>query len=245
MKEGEHTGSKPQEVTDTFVQLADTLVGDYEVSALLQFLSVRCTEILQADTAGVLLESRDGRLELAGAVSDDMYDIEQVEMELGEGPCIDAYRTREPVIAPDLTAFRHRWPQVVPRLESLGLQAGYAFPLKLRDDCIGALNLYRRMPGEFGDRDIRLGQAFAHMAAIGILQERKVTAAEQRAVQLQHALNSRVIIEQAKGMLAQRHGVTPQAAFERLRAHARRHGLKVQDISRRIVEEGFDIPDPR
>ena len=116
------------------------------------------------------------------------------------------------------------------------MHAGFAFPLLLRDDCIGALNLYRREPGPFDEDDARLAQAFADMAAIGILQQRTVTSAEQRAAQLQHALNSRVIIEQGKGILAGRHGVTPDEAFHALRAYARHHQLKVRDVCQQIVE---------
>lgn len=244
MEAYQHTESRSREelVSDIFVELADTLASDYEIGEFVQLLAHRCTEILQADTAGVLLETPDGHLKLAGAVSEEMYAIEQVEIELGQGLCIDAYRSREPVIAPDLVEFGDRWPQVVPRLRQLGMQAGYGFPLWLRGDCIGALNLYRRAPGEFRDDDIRLGQAFAHMAAIGILQERRVAHAQQRADQLQHALDMRVMIEQAKGVLAQRHGIPPKAAFEALRAHARRNRLRVHDLSKRIVEEGVEIP---
>lgn len=234
--------NRERQVGETFVELVDTLASDYEIGEFLQFLTHRCTEILQADTAGVLLETPRGHLELAGAASDEMYEIEQIEIELGQGPCIEAYRSREPVIAPELATFESRWPQVVPRLAGLGMQAGYAFPLQFRGDCIGALNLYRTVPGEFRKEDVRLGQAFAHMAAIGILQERKVTAAEERAAQLQHALDSRLIIEQAKGVLAQRHGLAPDEAFEKLRHHARRHNSRLHDLSRRIVHDGFDIP---
>lgn len=227
---------RERKVLDTFVELADTLASDYDLADFLHLLVDRCAEILAADTVGVLVESEQGALGLAAAVSEEMDAIERVEIEKGQGPCVEAYRGAVPVVARDLAAERERWPDVVPRLLDMGMQSGYAFPLKLRGDCIGALNLYRRSMGVFRDDDVRLAQAFADVAAIGILQQRTVAAAEERAEQLQHALHSRVIIEQAKGVLAQRHGVTTDRAFDTLRRYARRNGLKVRDVSQQVVD---------
>lgn len=231
-------------VIDAFVELADTMATDYQIGELLHFLVDRCAVILRADAAGVLLESPSGELRLAAAVSDEMHAIEEAEMRLGEGPCLDAYRLGEQVIAEDLTGCHDRWPRITPLILEIGMRSAYAFPMRLRGDRIGALNLYRAEPGPFFSGDIRLAQAFADVASIGILQQRKVSVAEQRGEQLQHALTSRVIIEQAKGVVAERHRVDTNEAFRKLRTHARSKGLKLRDVCTRVVAgEAVDLSD--
>lgn len=223
-------------VTDTFVDLADTLASDYDVGAFLHTLVERCRTIFSVRTSGVLVENPDGVLELAAASSEEMEHLERAELDGREGPCFDAYRKVEQVVAGDLRQEHDRWPHVVPRALDMGLLAAFAFPLRLRGDCIGAMNLYRDRTGRFDDENIRLGQAFADVAAIGILQQRKVAAAEQRAEQLQHALNSRVIIEQAKGVLRERHGVTVEDAFLALRRESRTSNRKLYDVCRDVID---------
>lgn len=233
---------REQAVLDTFVSLADTLSRDYDVGEFLLMLVERCSELLAVAAGGVLLENPEGHLELAAATTDRMKILEDLEIAHTEGPCLDAYRDVEQVLAEDLRDHVERWPTIAPYAVEIGLVAVFAFPLQLRGDCIGALNLYRDVAGDFRDDDVRLGQAFADVAAIGIMQERKVTDAERRATQLQYALDARVLIEQAKGALAARLDSTPDAAFQRLRGHARSHNLTVRDVCRRIVDEGF-VPD--
>ncbi len=149
---------------------------------------------------------------------------------------MEAYQTGEQVLAHDLEKQQANWPDVAPRILEIGMRSAYAFPLQLRQDRIGALNLYRRKPGPFHGDDIRLGQAFADVAAIGILQQRKVVEAEQRAAQLQHALDSRVIIEQAKGVVAQQQHVAPRRAYEAIRRFARDNNRIVREVSQDIVD---------
>lgn len=227
---------REQLATATFVDLADTLAGDYDVVEFLHTLVERCQSVLGVTTGGVLLEGPEGRLRLIASTSEAMQRLEQAELDHEEGPCLDAYRDVEQVTSGDLREERHRWPQVVDHAVDMGLLAVHAFPLRLRGDCIGALNLYRDAPGGFGDEDIRLAQAFADVAAIGILQERRVAAAERRAGQLQHALDSRVLVEQAKGAVAERHGLDMQAAFDLLRRHARNHNRKLRDVCRAVID---------
>lgn len=236
------SSGREQQVTETFIELADTLASDYEIGEFLHTLVERCAEILQVSTAGVVIESRAGTLRLAAATSDEMEALEDAEIDHGEGPCLDAYRRGEAVSAGDLRDELGRWPNIVPLALDMGLLAVHAFPLRLREDRIGALNLYRDSPGAFHADDVRLAQALADVAAIGILQERKVRAAEERADQLQHALDSRVVIEQAKGVLAERAGISPAEAFERLRRHARNRSEKVSDVCRLVIDTGF-APD--
>jgi GAF domain-containing protein len=228
---------------EAFVTLADSLVGDYEVNEFLRMLMERCAEVFEVTTAGVMLESADGHLRIAAALSAEMEELEQAEVDNEDGPCHEAYRTGEPVVADDLDTsdVADRWPRVVDRMREMGLKAVYAFPLRLRDDRIGALNLYRAAPGAFRDEDVRLAQAMADVATIGILQVRKLESAEQRAGQLQHALDSRVVIEQAKGIVSARRDVSVDEAFHAIRRHARSHGRNIHEVARSIIEEGADV----
>jgi GAF domain-containing protein len=230
---------REQLVMDTFIDLADTLASDYEVGEFLHLLVVRCGEVLEMSTAGVVLESANGTLRLAAATSDAMATLEEAEIDHREGPCLDAYGDASQVSADDLTADFGRWPNIAPLAVDMGLLAVHAFPLSLRDDCIGALNLYRATPGDFERDDIRLAQAFADVAAIGILQRRKVAAAEERTEQLQHALDSRIIIEQAKGVLSERAGISPDEAFLRIRGYARSHSERLRRVCERILDSEF------
>lgn len=236
------TNELSERVLDTFVELADTLASGYEVGEFLQILVHRCSDLLVADTAGVLLESPgDGTPAMAVATSQDMLEIERLEDSVQQGTCLEAYRTGEQVVVDDLTRWRDRWPDFVPRILDLGMRSSAGFPLRLRDDCIGALNLYRREPQAFADHEMRLGQALADIAAVGILQERAVFNADRRAEQLQRALDSRVLIEQAKGVLGERHGVPPGAAFEVLRRYARNNNRMLRDVCRRVVDGELDL----
>ena len=232
---------EPQLLLDTFVELADTLASDYDVGDLLQMLVDRCVELRIADTAGVLLEREAGRPTLAAAATAEMLAIERLELRLGEGPSFDAYHTGQVVLAEDMEQCRDRWPQVIPPLLDLGMRAAAGIPLHLRGDRIGALNLYRREPSSFDPEAVRLAQALADMAAVGILQERSLTRAEQRSAQLQHALDSRVVIEQAKGVVAERRGVSPVEAFAVLRAHARDRNRRLHDVCREIVAGELEV----
>ena len=221
---------------DTFVELADTLVHDYAIGDFLHLLVERCEDVLQVDAGGVLLESPDGTLSLAAATSDKMERLEAAEMRHDEGPCIDAYRRVTQIVAHDLNNELERWPNTMQHALDMGLHSVYAFPLRLRGDCIGALNLYRERPGPFEDADVRLAQAFADVAAIGILQQRQILEAQTRADQLQGALNTRVVIEQAKGVLAAKTGVSLEEAFLALRNHARSHRVNMHTLAKRVVE---------
>lgn len=226
---------------DTFVELADTLASGYGIGDFLQALVDRSSDLLVADAAGVLLESPDGTPALAAATSQQMLDIEELEISLEQGPCLEAYLTGEQVLTEDLQRCRDRWPEFTPRIIDLGMRSAAAFPLRLRDDRIGALNMYRSEPRAFPSDEVRLGQALADIAAVGILQERAVFAAERRSEQLQRALDSRVLTEQAKGVLVERHGMPPRAAFELLRRHARNNNRKLRDVCRDLMDGELDL----
>ena len=227
---------REQFVVDTFVALADTLASDYDIGDFLHECIERCQEALGVDAGGVMLEHEDGTLRLAAATSQKMEHYEEAEIRNDEGPCIDAYRNVEQVVAEDLDRSSDRWPKAAAAALDLGMRAVYAFPLRLRDDCIGALNLYRESTGPFGDDDVRLAQAFADVAAIGILQERRASDSETRTGQLQTALKSRVVIEQAKGVIMAKAGVSEPEAFNMLRSHARNRRVKLHDVASGVVK---------
>ncbi len=234
-------------MVDTFVELAGALAGDDDVNELLEMLVARCAAIFGVTTAGVMLETPEGRLQLAVALSAEMRDLEQAEIDNEDGPCHEAYRTGEPAVVNDLdhSDVAERWPSVVGRMRGMGLKAVYAFPLRLRGDRIGALNLYRDAPGEFADDDVRVAQAFADVAAIGILQERRAFSAEERAGQLQYALDSRIKIEQAKGIICAQRNVSLTEAFGAMRHYARSSRRNIHDVAQLVIDRGADALDAR
>ena len=223
-------------LAEALVVLADTLVEGYDLLDFLYLLCDQCTAVLEVDAAGVLLTGEDGVLELCAASSEDMRLLELFELQQREGPCQDAYRGAEQVVVTDLASMQDRWPRFVPRALEVGFHAVYAFPLRLRGDRIGALNTFSRSGGRLEDEDLRAGQAMADVATIGIIQERAVREAGDRAHHLQRALDRRLVIEQAKGMLAQRLGVEVGEAFEILRRHARSENRTVRSVAQAVVD---------
>ena len=169
------------------------------------------------------------------AASDDAELMDLLQLQNEQGPCLDCYHSATAVSVPDLTA-ADQWPEFRDAVaQAGGFRSVHALPLRLRGESIGALNLFHGNPGPLPDADLALGQALADVATIGILQERSVRQSEVVAEQLQTALNSRVIIEQAKGVLAQHHGVNMDVAFDRLRRHARNHNLRLAELARRLA----------
>lgn len=232
---------REDDIVRTMLRLADTMVADYDELELLKDLVDSCVRILDADTAGIAL-GRGDRLGFVIATSEDMKTIGLFQAEQQQGPCLSAYRSCETVHSADLEADGHeRWPTWTPRALELGFRSAEAFPMQLRGEAIGALNVYASRKRRLNDRDRLVGRAFADMATIGLLRER--ASVQDRIVrgQLQRALDSRVVIEQAKGILLQRHGITPQEAFDRLRRHARSHQQKLAETCRAVIEDQLDV----
>lgn len=225
-----------------FVEFSDTLVRGYDVAEFLDRVCERCVEVLEVSAVGALLTDGAGRLGLVSASTQAVAVLETLQVQRQEGPCLDAYRSGERVVVPDLRAAAgRRWPVFTPRALAVGLTAVCALPMRLRDARIGALNVFQATPGGFDEEATRAGQALADVATIAILQARAVQDATRLAGQLEHALASRVVIEQAKGMLAERLGVDPDTAFARLRRHARLGGLGLTEMARRVVEGSFTL----
>jgi transcriptional regulator with GAF, ATPase, and Fis domain len=223
-------------LTRTLVQLADTLVDDFDVVELLTLLADRCVEVLGVTAAGLMLAAPEGDLRVMASSSEAARLLELFELQAQEGPCLDCYRTGLPQLNADLAVEHGRWPQFAPFAIDAGFRAAHAFPLHLRDHVIGALNLFGANVGAMDDTDLLAAQALGDVATIAILQHRATLEAQVGNEQLQHALTSRVVIEQAKGMLAERTGDSMEQAFTRLRTYARNHNLRLADVAQRLIE---------
>lgn len=220
----------------TLVELADTLVDDFDVVDLLTLLTDRCVELLDVSAAGLMLVSGEGELRVVASSSEAMRVVELFELQSQEGPCLDCYRSGEPVINQDLATVDGLWPNFGPVALEAGFRAVHAVPMRLRGKVIGALNLFDTKTGQLDrDDDIVVARALADVATIAILQHRAVQEAYILNEQLNHALNSRVVIEQAKGVLTERLGVDMEQAFFSMRNHARNHNLRLVDIAHGVV----------
>ena len=230
---------------ETFAVLADTLVDDYDVVDLLQTLVDACRDLLDTTDAGILLADPEGALELISSTSEaaDLVEVMQVGAE--SGPCIECFRSGKPVSLPDIEHAPAEWSEFRRTALENGFAAVEAIPMRLRDVTIGTLNLLRSEPGSPPDDDLAAARAFADVATIGILHERTVRESEVLSTQLQFALNSRVLIEQAKGVVSFTAGVPIDAAFSLIRAYARQHGLRLSDVAGRVVRRELQLgPDP-
>ena len=230
-------------LAQTMVQLADNLVDDFDVVDLLTMLSDRCVEVLDVAAAGLMLIGTDGTPHVLASSSEAMRVLELFELQANEGPCFDCLQSGVASIGEALEDSLDRWPRFAPEAIAAGFRSASAVPMRLRGEVIGALNLFRDVAGPVSADDAAIAQAFADVATIAILQHR--TAAEARTLNenLTNALNSRIVIEQAKGVLAERLQVEMTVAFETLRHHARNHNLRLADLSRQLVEGAFDHGD--
>ena len=229
--------TNPHEVSATLVELADTLVSDYDLLDYLDLLLLRTTAVLDTTTGGVMLNtpgSTDGPLQLLACTDEDTRVVELFELQRQEGPCVESHRLGTAIVEADL-ASTARWPGFTPVALERGVRAVYAFPLRLRGSVIGALNLFREVPGPVDAEDVLAAQAFADMATVGILQQRAIQEARDLAGHLQMALNSRVVIEQAKGILAERLTYEMDQAYQALRWYGRNRNLQLRAVAAAVV----------
>ena len=219
-----------------FVGLADTLVDDYDIIDLLDRLAGYSVELLAADAAGILLGDAESILRVVATTNEEVEWMELLQLQAEEGPCVDCYRSGVPVSVTDLADAALRWPQFIAALTQRGAYGSvHALPLRLRGQAIGTLNLFHHQPGPLPEEDLALGQALADVATIGILSERAIRRGEVVNEQLRIASNSRIVIEQAKGVLAQRGGLGMDVAFDRLRRYARQRGLRLSEVASQVV----------
>jgi GAF domain-containing protein len=225
----------------TFATLADTLVDDYDVVDLLQSLVDACRDLLNTTAAGILLADGDGELELVVSTSEASRLVEVMQLSAHDGPCIECYQTGTAVSVPSISDSVDEWPAFARSALEQGFASAAAIPLRLRESTIGTLNLLHSEEGPAAEADIVAARAFADVATIGILHERSLRESEVLSEQLQIALSSRVVIEQAKGVVSFTNGVPVDEAFELIRAYARRHQLPLRDVAARLVRRELEL----
>lgn len=233
--------SREQLLASTFVRLADTLVDDYDVVDLLDILVNACVDLLNVTAVGLLLNDQKGNLAVVASSSEESRLLEVFQLQSDEGPCLDCVRAGSAVTSADLEAERLRWPIFVGAAADAGFRSVVAVPMRLREQTIGGLNMFNEHIGTMSADDQRLAQALADVATIGILQQRMTHRSSLLAEQLQNALNSRVLVEQAKGVLAERHRVDMDTAFRALRRYARDNNKKLADVARAVVRGGPEM----
>lgn len=229
------------ELADVFVELADTLVDEFDVIDFLHVLTERCVQLLGISAAGLLVTDGHDMLQMVAASSERTRLLELFQLQTDQGPCVDCFRTGQPVSVADLPS-AGRWPRFTAAAAEVGFAAVHALPMRLRDEVIGALNLFDTDPGALDEGKLRVGQALADVATIGLLQQRAIRHRDVLTEQLQTALNSRILIEQAKGVLAERLHLDVADAFAMLRGGARNQNRRLSELAQAIVDGTEQIP---
>jgi GAF domain-containing protein len=230
------TAEQTQELVGTFVTLADTLVADFDIVELLELLNNSCVTLLGITASALLIDDQKGHLVVLASSSEESRLMEAIQLQNDEGPCLECVRTGVSVYSDDLTADLERWPQFARVALDAGFSSVVSLPLRLRDQTIGGLNLFQAGPTPISDRDRAIAQGLAAVATIGILHQRTIHRSELLAEQLQTALTSRILIEQAKGVISEREGIDVSEAFELLRQTSRNTNTKLTDVARQVVE---------
>jgi hypothetical protein len=220
---------------DVFIEMADTLVDDFDVLEFLHTLTERCVQLLGVTAAGLMVTDGAGKLRVVAASSERTRLLELFELQTDEGPCVECFHSAAAVSVENLPT-AGRWPRFTAAASEVGFAAVHALPMRLRSDVIGALNLFGTEPGALDGEKLRIGQALADIATVGLLQQRAIRARDVLAEQLQAALNSRVLIEQAKGLLAERLQVDVEQAFAILRSTARNRNQRLSDLAQALVD---------
>lgn len=218
-----------------FVALADTLVDDYDVVEVLDGLMSTCLELLEVDEAGLLLNDAQGNLQRVASSSEETRLLELLQVQTREGPCFEAVQSGQAIIVEDIGVSRDRWPTFAARAAADGFNSVYAFPLRLRDSTIGGLNLFGLTRASMDEESRVIAQALADIATIGILQQRSIHRTSLLAENLQRALNTRIVVEQAKGILSERGDLPMDVTFDLLRSYARSHNLKLSALAQSVV----------
>ncbi len=237
--------NREQQITRAFVELADTLVDDYDVVDLMHVLAERSVSLLEADAAGILLQDGRGNLVAVASTSHEADLVELFVVQNVDGPCRDCIRTGERVVNVDVAEAARRWPGFVEKVREVGFVSTHAFPLRLRSQVVGAINLFCREHTELDEEAIAVAQGLADIATIGLLHQRAVRRQEVLAEQLHTALNSRIVIEQAKGVLAERANVDVGTAFVLMRDYSRRGHHLLLDTANAVIEGRLSVPDLR
>ena len=232
-----------ERIAEMMVDIADTLIEDFDVMMFLHRLTSHATEFAEAAEVGIMVTDKDGDLRFVAASQELAETLEIFQLQTGEGPCLDAFNFGHAVTNVDLATASQRWPRFAPRAAAAGFEVVHALPMRLRDEVIGGLNVFTAHGRTVGEAELKILQAMANLATIGLLQLRAAERAATLAGQLQTALQSRVLIEQAKGALAQLHSLDMEAAFRLLRNYARSHHYNLTDLARDCLAEPDQFPE--
>jgi hypothetical protein len=227
--------SRERQLSEAFVELSGSLVAGADVVEFLHLLAQRSVDLLDAAEAGLMLADERGGLRVMASSNERAHLLELFELQSDEGPCLDCYRSGQPLVNEWLDEDPGRWPRFSVRARALGFRSAHALPMRWHDQVIGSLNLFRDDAGSLSDADVAMGQALADVATIGILRERSLREAQVVSESLQAALSSRVVIEQAKGMVAARGGVTVDEGFELLRRQARNTNSRLHEVAESVI----------
>jgi len=228
-------GSQDKQFNRAFLAMTDSLMDDYDVVDLLSTLLATCTQLLDVQAGGILLVDTTGELELVASTSEEARVVETIIVAAGAGPCFECFNTASAVSVPDIRKAAATWPAFAQSAEEQGFHSTYAVPMRLRDEVIGVMNLLSTSPGPITERDGNIAQALADIAVLGILHERNFRDPFAITEQLHIALDTRILIEQAKGVLAQAAGLTMTDAFNALRSYARTHSLSLRATAEATV----------
>ncbi|MQA95892.1 MAG: ANTAR domain-containing protein [Streptosporangiales bacterium] len=234
---------RERELAETFAELAGTLTADFDIIDFLHRVAARCVEVLGVDAAGLLLIDSQGGLRLAAASTERARVLELLQSQDEEGPGLDCHRLGGPVGSADLRSEHERWPRFAPAARDAGFLAVQALPMRLRDEVIGAVNLFSARAGLPGEDVLRVGQAMADVASVGILHERVIRHGELLAEQLQMTLHSRTVLEQAKGALAEHRGIGVDAAFGLMLGFAHERRMALSDVARAVIRAAPEVTD--
>lgn len=233
--------SREERINEAFLKVADTLMDSYDVVDLLSTLVHECADLVGRQSGGIMIADVSGDLELLASTSEAAEFVEVMQLAAGRGPCVECFDTGKPVAVPDIATDAARWPQFQSAALASGFRSLHATPMRLRGKVVGTMNLMGTEPGGLDARDVALAQALADVAIIGILQERSLRDPRILSEQLHLALDSRVLVEQAKGVLAHTLGLDMEGAFTTLRAYARAQHLPLREVAQGVVDRTIDV----
>ena len=233
----------PERLAEAFVEVADTLVDDFDLIDFLGLVTGHVAELSGTAAVGLLLADHRGHLQFMAASEESARLLELFAIQNDEGPCRECFATGEAVTVADLSQVHHRWPAFTPRAMVAGFRSVCALPLRHNGTIIGTLNLFGTAAEDLSEEDVRIIQSLAHVATIGILQQQALRRGEVLTEQLQGALNSRIIIEQAKGALAQLHGTDVDTAYGAMRDYSRKNGLRIGTVALEVVSDPASHPE--
>lgn len=227
--------SREAKINAAFIAMADALMNEYDIVDLLSTLLNACTDILGVDAGGILLADASGNLELVASTSEEAELVETITIAAGEGPCIDCFHTAAPVSVPDIESLAEKWPRFHRTALEQGFRSTYAVPMRLRDEVVGVMNLLHSEPGPTSEEDGTVAQALADLAVLGVLHERNFRSPYAITEQMHLALDTRILIEQAKGVLAHEENLSMTQAFDALRSYARANGTTLRRVSEAVT----------